>query len=194
MKPVQERGPTSLNLRFFTLVGITLAAAATRLLPHPPNFTPLPAMALFGGVYFASRAAAFAVPLAAMFLSNLALGLLVYGMAGIPLMPYVYGSFALTVLLGFWVRRRPSPLAIGTAALAAAVLFFLVSNLGVWLQRKLYPMSWEGLVACYVAAIPFFKNMLAGNVVYALVLFGGFALAERHIAALREPAPAPTPD
>jgi hypothetical protein len=72
--------------------------------------------------------------------------------------------------------------------LAASVVFYLVSNFGVWLQGKLYAMTWEGLGACYLAALPFFKNMLAGNAVYALVLFGGFALAQRYIGALQEPA------
>jgi hypothetical protein len=192
MADLPERRPGLLNLRFVTLVGITLGAAASRLLPHPPNFTPLFAMALFGGAYFGSRIAAFAVPLAAMFLSDLALGILLYGTAIFPSMPFVYAGFALTVLLGCWVRRRQcSPVAIAGAALASSILFFVVSNFGVWLQWHLYPKTLEGLVACYIAALPFYRNTLAGNAVFTLVLFGGFALAQRYVAALREPAPVP---
>jgi hypothetical protein len=192
MADVPERRSGWLNVRFVALVGVTLAAAATRLLPHPPNVTPLFAMALFGGATFGNRIAAFAVPLAAMFLSDLALGLLFYGTAVFASMPFVYASFVLTVLLGCWVRRRRcSPVAIAGAALASSILFFLVSNFGVWLQWPLYPRTLEGLVACYIAAIPFFRNALAGDAVCTLVLFGGFALAQRYVAALREPAPLP---
>jgi len=192
MADIPERRPGLLNVRFVTLVGIPLAAAATRLLSPPPNFTPLFAMALFGGACFSNRIAAFAVPLAAMLLSDLALGLIRYGTAVFPSMPFDYASFVLTVLLGCWVRRRQcSPVAIAGAALASSVLFFVVSNFGVWLQWHLYPKTLEGLVACYIAAIPLFKNALAGDAVFTLVLFGGFALAQRYVAALREPAPVP---
>jgi len=188
MADIPERRSGLWNVRFVTLVGVTLAAAATRLLPHPPNFTPLFAMALFGGATFGNRIAAFAVPLAAMFLSDLALGILLYGTAIFPSMPFVYASFVLTVLLGFWVRRRRNaPVAVAGAALASSVVFFIVSNFGVWLQGHLYPRTLEGLAACYIAAVPFFRNTLAGNAVFTLVLFGGFALAQRYVAALREP-------
>jgi hypothetical protein len=187
-----ERRLRLLNLRFMTLVGITIAAAASRLLPHPPNFTPLFAMALFGGTYFASRWAAFGVPLAAMFLSDLALGFMMYGKATFRFMPYVYLSFVLTVLLGYWVRRRQnSALAIGSATLASAILFFVISNFGVWLRSTRYPQNLVGLAACYTAAIPFFKNTVAGNCVFSAALFGAFALARRYVPALRKTAPNP---
>jgi hypothetical protein len=189
MADIPERRPGLLNVRFVTLVGITLAAAATRLVPHPPNLTPVAALALFGGAYFSNRIAAFAVPLAAMLLSDLALGLIHYGTAIFSSMPFVYASLVLTVLLGLWVRRRRcSPVAIAGAALASSILFFIISNFGVWLQWNLYPKTLEGLAACYIAAIPFFRNTLAGDAVFTLVLFGGFALAQHYIAALREPA------
>ena len=178
-----------LNVRHWTLLGIILAMAAMRLVPHPPNFTPLGAMALFGGAHFASRRAAFAVPLAAMFLSDLVLGHSVYHFGWYhATMPYVYASFVLTVCLGLWLRQHRSPLAVSGSALAAALLFFLVSNFGVWLQWNMYPKTFEGLMACYVAAIPFFGYTLTGNLVYSLVLFGGFALAQRHVAGLRDEA------
>lgn len=169
------------NARFVTLVGMTLAAAATRLLPHPPNFTPIAAMALFGGAHFANPLAAFAVPLSAMFLSDLLLG---FGLH--PVMPFVYGSFAFTVCLGRWLRARRLPLAVGVAALSGSVVFFVVTNLGVWLVGDLYPRTLDGLVTCYIAAIPFFRNTLAGDAGYTVALFGGFALAQRYVGALRE--------
>jgi hypothetical protein len=175
-----------LNTRFCVLVCITLTAAAARLIPHPPNVTPIAAMALFGGAYFSSKRAAFAVPLAAMLLSDLILGLLLYGTAIFLVMPYVYACFVATTLLGMWIRPRYSPVRIAAAALASSVLFFIVTNFGAWLAFSFYPKTWDGLVACYIAGLPFFRNALAGDAACTAILFGGFALAERYFAALRE--------
>jgi hypothetical protein len=176
---IDERSSKMLNVRLLTLVGIVVGAAAMRLIPHPPNFAPIMAIALFGGAYFANKKAAFAVPLAAMFLSDLFLGF-------DGSMPFVYGSFALTVCLGLMIRDRRSPLRIGSFALGGSVLFFIITNFGVWLSGSLYPRTVEGLIACYIAAIPFFGNTLLGDVMYTLVLFGGFALAQRYSSALRK--------
>jgi len=169
------------NARFVTLVAMILTAAVTRLLPHPPNVTPIAAMALFGGGHFASPLAALAVPLSAMFLSDLLLG---FGLH--PVMPFVYGSFAFTVWLGRWLRARRSPLAIAAAAVCWSIVFFVVTNLGVWLVGDLYPRTLDGLVTCYIAAIPFFRNTLAGDACYTVALFGGFALAQRYVPSLDE--------
>jgi hypothetical protein len=167
--------------RYIMLLTIILAAAASRLFPHPPNFTPIAAIALFGGAQFSNKRAAFLVPLAGLFLSDLALGF--YAIT-----PVVYGSFALTVCLGFWVRRRHSVQRIAFAAAASAILFFVLTNFGVWAMDNLYPKSLAGLVNCYVAAIPFFRNMLLGDLAYSGLLFGSLALAENRFVQLREPA------
>lgn len=174
--------------RPLVLVSMILAAAVSRLIPHPPNFAPIGAMALFGGACFADRRVAFFVPLAAMFLSDLAIGLLSGDLSlGLHrLIPVVYGSFALIVCLGFWLRKRRSVLPITGAALAGSVLFFVMTNFGVWALGSWYPKTWEGLVACYVAAIPFFHNTLLGDAVYSTALFGGLALAEYRFPLLRE--------
>ena len=172
-----------INVRFMTLVGMVLAGAAMRLIPHPPNFTPIAAMALFGGAHFASRRAALAVPLAAMLLSDLVLS------GGYhTLMPVIYTCFALTVVMGMAVRGRQRPVPIVGAALAGSVMFFVVTNLGVWVVSGFYPKTLAGLAACYTAAIPFFRNTLAGDLVFTAVLFGAFAAAERVFPAVREPA------
>ena len=177
-----------LSTRFWVLVGITLTAAAARLIPHPPNATPVAAMALFGGAYFASKRAALAVPLAAMALSDLVLGLVRYGTAILGSIPYVYACCVATACLGMWIGPRPSPRRIAAAALTSSIVFFLVTNFGDWLTERIYPLTWDGLAACYVAALPFFRNTLAGDAVCTVVLFGGFALAERSVVALREDA------
>ncbi len=172
--------------RFTVLAGMILAAAASRLLPHPPSFTPVAAMALFGGATFTDKRAAFLVPLGGLFLSDLVIGLHA-------LMPVVYGAFALIVGIGFWLRGRRRATRIIAAAVASAVLFFVLANFGFWACGARYPKSAAGLVECYVAAIPFFRNMLLGNLAYAALLFGGLALAELRFAALREPVPTVCP-
>ncbi len=169
------------NPRFCCLVVMTFTGAAMRLAPHPPNFTPIAAMALFGGVYFSRTRQAFAVPLLAMFVSDLVISGGYHAM-----MPVVYGCFAITVALGFLIRRRRTPFAVGGAALAGSVLFFALTNLGVWLVFDFYPKSLAGLLSCYVAAIPFFRHTLAGDALFTVLLFGGFALAERFMPVLRE--------
>jgi len=167
--------------RFLALAGMILAAAASRLIPHPPNVASITAVALFAGAYFTDRRLAFLVPLSALFLSDLVLGPYSH-------MEVVYGSFALVVCVGLWLQRRRKAPAIAGAALASSTLFFLVTNFGVWAFGSLYPNTMAGLLACYVAAIPFFQNTLLGDALYTAVLFCGFALAERVFPRLRESA------
>ena len=168
-----------MNARILTLLTAILAAAALRLVPHPPNFTPIGAMALFSGAYLGRRGAvALVAPLGALFLSDLVLGFY----RG---MPTVYFSVALIVIIGWMALRRVSPIRVGGAAIASSVLFFVLTNFGTWLSSGFYPRTLAGLEACYIAAIPFFQNTVAGDLFYAAVLFGGFALLERTVPALR---------
>jgi hypothetical protein len=164
--------------RFLFLAGMILAAAASRLIPHPPNFSPIAALALFGGAQFADKRQAFLVPLAAMFLSDLIIGLH-------SLIPVIYGSFALIVCLGFWVQRNQNLGRIGGAALLGALLFFVTTNFGVWLFASFYPKTGGGLLACYTEAIPFFWNTLTSDLIYTAILFGGLRAAEWRWPVLR---------
>jgi hypothetical protein len=175
--------------RFLGLIAMILAVAVFRLIPHPPNFAPVEAMALFGGACFATKRAAFLVPLAAMLLSDMAIGILSgdLSLGFHQTLPVVYGSFALVVCVGFCLRRRRKALPIAGAILVSSVMFFVLTNFGVWATGDLYPKTLDGLVACYVAAIPFFQNALLGNAVYTTILFGGLAFAERGLRRLREP-------
>jgi hypothetical protein len=157
-----------------------VAAAAMRLLPHPANVTPIAALALFGGASFSDRRLAFIAPLTALLLSDLLLGLY----RG---MEYQYASFALTVCLGLMLRNRQTVLTVAGAGVASALIFFVISDLGVWLTSPLYAKTVSGLMACYVAAIPFLRNMVLGDLFYTALLFGGFVALERAFPALREP-------
>jgi hypothetical protein len=176
---------TSNQTRLAALLSAIVGAAALRLIPHPPNFSPIDAMALFSGAYLGKRAIAFVAPLAALLLSDAVLGFY-NGMAT------VYAAVALIVAIGWWASSRRTPLRIAVAAVAGSITFFVVTNLGMWLFSGFYPLTAAGLAACFVAAIPFFQNTVAGDLFYAALLFGGFVLAERFVPRLRagEPLPA----
>jgi hypothetical protein len=180
------------STRTSALILIVIATAATRLLPHLPNMTPLTALALFGGACFADRRLAFGLPLAALALSDLGLAL-VGGWQAMILDAHVevqYLAFSLVTLLGLALKDRRSIPAVAGGTLIGATLFFLVSNFGVWAYGSMYPKTGEGLLACYVAGIPFFRNALLGDFGYAALLFGGLSMLELRFAVLREARPA----
>lgn len=171
------------------LAGLIFVAALSRLLPHPPNFSPVEAVALFGGAYFARRGWALAVPLAAMFVSDLLLGLLnggIYfeyfasaGFLG------VYACIAVLTVLGFALRGRVSGARVLGVSLAGSVLFFLATNFTAWLGSPMYPQTPAGLAASYAAGLPFFQWTVLGTLAYSALLFGGFALLRRRLPVLR---------
>ncbi len=172
--------PTAASL--WVIAGMILAAAAARVIPHPPNFTPIGAMALFAGATLRDRRLAVLLPLAAMFVSDLLLG-------SHSTFLFVYGSYALIALLGQTLQRhRRSALRIGGASLAASLLFFTITNFGSWISYDWYPHTLGGLVACYVAAIPFlgdtqattfFLNTAVGDLFFSAALFGGLVFVEK---------------
>lgn len=164
-------GPVALTV-------LIVLAALSRLLPHPFNFTPIEAMALFGGAYYANRALSIAVPLLAMLLADFFLGF----HSG---MPVIYGAIVLISILGFALRGKVTVLRVASFGLVGATLFFLITNFAVWLEGSMYPMNASGLLACYVAGIPFFHWQLAGVAVYGVLLFGGFALLRSNMPALK---------
>lgn len=170
--------------RFLVLVGMIAFAVATRLITHfvpaalPYNFTPVESIALFGGAYFLDRRFAFAVPLAAMFLADLVIGLH-------DLIPVVYACIALTVALGFTLRDKVDALRVAGYSIGSAAMFFGVTNFFVWLSSGMYPLDSTGFIACYAAAIPFFKNTLLGTLFWSALLFGGFELLRRQYPALQ---------
>jgi len=159
------------------IIGLAVAA---RLLPHPPNFAPIAAMALFGGAYLNPRYAII-FPLIAMFLSDIFIGF--YS----PLvMVSVYGSFVLTGALGIWLKKRRNPRNVVLVAVGASLLFFLITNLAVWAAGA-YARDLSGLVQSYIMGLPFLKNTLAGDLFYTISFFGGYELAIR-IVNSRKPA------
>jgi len=166
------------SARLLFIVSIIVFAVVARLIPHPFNFTPIGAAALFAGATLERKRFAFLIPLAAMLLSDAILGF----HSG---MPVIYACFAAIVCIGFALRGRTrSPLALLAGAVSGATLFFIVTNFYVWAGGALYPLTLTGLATCYVAAIPFYANQLAGDAVYTAVLFGGLAFSESHFPKL----------
>ena len=156
-------------------IGIIILAAASRLLPHPPNVTPLTAIALLGGASLAP-VWAFLLPLAALALSDAFLGFH-------QTVPFVYAGFLIVAALGLRLKADRSAGRIAGACLASSILFFAISNFGVWLAGGLYPRTGAGLAACYAAAIPFFRNSVLGDFAFTALLFGLERLSQRVLVA-----------
>ena len=165
-------------LRAILAAAMIIFAAGVRILPHPWNFTPIGAMAIFSGAMFRDRRIAFLFPLAALFAGDLFVGLH-------RLIPVVYASFLLSVLIGTRLTNRRGILRIGGAVFLGALQFFLVTNFAVWQLFGTYPHTPAGLAACYIAGLPFFGNTLAGDAIYAALFFGSFAFAEHYFPSLR---------
>ena len=159
---------------------LMVIAALTRLLPHPPNFTPLGAIGLFGAAYLERRWLALAVPFATLFLTDLFINNVLYS-AFYPSFTWItswwtYAAFA-TIIAAGWIflRGKVAPLRIAGASLTASTLFFLITNTGTWVESGLYPPTFSGLLTCYAAGIPFFGNTVMGDLFFSMALFGGYA-------------------
>lgn len=176
------------------LAGMFHLLIASGTLSPLANFTPLGAMALFGGCYYGDKWKAYLVPLLTLWLTDLLLnrylffGEWVFFYEGFA---WVYASFALMVLIGDRIKKV-SVKNVVLAAIAGAVIHWLVSDFGVWLggglditTGKPYTHDWHGLMMCYYLALPFMKNLLIGNLVFGLLLFGCFELMQRKYTVLQ---------
>jgi len=165
-----------LNIKFLFIFSLIVVAVFSRFIGIIPNFSPIASIALFGAAYFTNKRDAFIVPILAMFISDLFLGLH-------PTMWAVYLSFALTVLIGFNLRKRQSVARIIASSLLSSILFFIITNFAHFLFY--FPHTMQGLTQCYIDAIPFFRNTVLGDLVYCGVLFGSYYLASLKIKELK---------
>jgi len=153
---------------FIFIASVIVVAVISRLLPHLPNVTPVAAIALFGGTYISRKSLAFLFPIGILFISDLYIGIY-------PEIYAVYSSFAMIVLIGFLLRKKDSVLNITLASLSSSIIFFIITNFAVWISGSYtYPMNFSGLILCYEAAIPFFRNELFGTLAYNALLFGSY--------------------
>lgn len=165
-----------LNPKFVFLTIVILLAAMTRVLPHPPNFTAIGAIALLGGALYSDKRTAFIIPFAAMFLADLFIGFH-------NTMWAVYLSFAISVMIGFTLRNNLRITNLVIASVTSSLLFFVITNFAVWYGSAFYAQDINGLVACIASAVPFYKNdifgsfflnTIFGDLVYTGLLFGAF--------------------
>ncbi len=172
------------NPKFAIVAIMIVVAAASRFMPHPPNFTPIGGMALFGAAYFAKKYWAFIIPFIALFISDLILNNVVYAAYydGFTLMPgfmfWTYGAMFLIVLLGTQLLKKVNILNVVGTSVAASLVFFLVTNFGSWFidPANLYADNIAGVGTALAAGLPYFWNTLAGNLVYAGVMFGSYEM------------------
>ncbi|MCL5011203.1 MAG: hypothetical protein M1127_03305 [Patescibacteria group bacterium] len=167
-------------------IGIIAALVAfcvlARFLPHPPNFAPIAALALFCGVYLRGRKIALAAPLGAMLISDIFLGFYEW-----PVAIAVYGCFMFSVFLGWLVQKRKKWHRVFIASLAGSVAFFTATNFAVWAFTPWYAKTAEGLYQCYFSALPFFKNTLLGDLLYTGVFFGLYETVMMAARQLKNP-------
>ncbi|MCO4293824.1 hypothetical protein NF867_13215 [Solitalea sp. MAHUQ-68] len=165
--------------RIFALLSFIALALISRiyLFPHA-GIAPIDAIALFSGAYFGRKWLGFICPLLAVWISDQIVNLQFYH----KIVPFYdgfywqYGCYILMVILASFMLKKPKVLSVGGAALISALLFFVISNFGVWAGGTMYPMNGSGLTACYIAALPYLNMAVLSNLICCGVLFGGFEL------------------
>lgn len=169
----------------WVLAAFIVCAAVIRLITPtlawlPTNFAPINSIALFGGAKY-RRAFGLVLPILVIWFSDLLLDRCYFGkwIVFYPNFYWQYFSYFLIAILGHYWLQRVSTCRVLGATLAAALLFFIISNFGVWAQGGWYAPTFSGLLQCYLAGIPFLKGSMAGDLFYAAVLFGGFRLWEK---------------
>jgi hypothetical protein len=180
-----------INLRFSVLTGLIILAAFSRIIPHPANFSPLGAIAIFGAAHFSKKWQVLLIPLAAAWLSDLFINNVIYA-AYYPQFTWFYegfywqySSYILIALITMPIFTKVSKERVLIASFASTIIFFLVSNIGCFVGNSYYPESFTGLMNCYVAGIPFIKGTLLGDLFYSIMLFGSFAFAQYKLPALK---------
>jgi len=145
---------------------------SARLLPHPANFVPIGAIALFSGIYLPKRFTII-LPLIAMLVSDIFIGFYSW-----QIMLAVYLSFTLMTLIGLWVRNNKKFSTVLGGTVLGSISFFLITNAAVWMFGTMYTHNFSGLLQSYTMAIPFFKNSLLGDLFYTGLMVGGFELVK----------------
>ncbi len=190
---------TKINPRFIVLLFLIVAAVATRFITESKystliNFTPIGAIALFGGAYFSNRWKAILIPMLSLFISDLLINAFYYnGQFGIMYdgWYWVYGSFILMVFLGAWIIKQVSIQNVLLASAAVSIVHWIISDIGVFLGScadittgQLYTKDLQGLLKCYLLALPYLKSMFLGTLCYSAIMFSAFELAKRKYPVL----------
>ena len=170
------------NLSYLGIIALILLASFSRIIPHAPNFTPIGAIALFGGAYFNNKHQAFIVPILSLWISDLVINNYIlsyyYGQFVwfYPGFLWQYSGFCIIAAIGYFSLRRLSLKRVFSSSIIASLIFFVITNFGVWVSGSLYPLNTSGLIECYVLALPFYKNTLLSFLLYSSLLFGAFEI------------------
>ena len=165
-----------MTIKTQSIITVIVALALFRLMQLIPNVSPIAAMALFAGAQFTDKKMAFVIPFAALLVSDFILGMH-------STMIFVYAAFAVTVLVGISIQKRQTIASVLVAAIGTSLMFFLVTNAGVWMMYDSYAPGFNGLIEAYIAGIPFYQNTLLGDLFFSTVLFGGYALIKQSYQA-----------
>jgi len=156
----------------FISIALILLAVSLRIIPHPANFAPVSAIAIFGGAKL-PRKLALSVPLFAMVISDLIIGLH-------NLVLVTWGCYMLIALASHLWLKKVTIVRTTITAIAASLFFFIVTNFAVWLWSGMYAHTAQGFIRCFTLALPFFRNTLLSDVTYTLGLFGVYSFASKH--------------
>ena len=181
-----------LNLQTGILSIIILLAAFTRIMPHPPNFSPMAAIGLFGAAHFAKKWQAFFIPLLGIWLSDLVINNFIYISSDKNIVWFYNGfywqyiSYIIIIFIGLFIFNKGVSLSKTFGGIVASSgIFFLVSNFGVWAGSGMYPKNIAGLISCYIAGIPFINNTIISDFLFTTVLFGSYYLLQSEYSSLK---------
>lgn len=161
------------NTNILLVTGLIILTSIFRFIPHAPNFTPILSIALISGILFSSKRIGLLIPLSIMLLTDLFLGFH-------STLPFVYGSLGIIAFLSFAFKKLDFKSVI-LGSTASAIIFYLVTNFGVWLTMGLYTKDLSGLLMCYEMALPFFRNTLASTLLFSGFMALAYNMSERYL-------------
>ena len=173
-----------INISYLAIISLILFASFSRIIPHMPNFTPIGAIALFGGAYLKNRYHAFLIPMISLWLSDLILNNFIFSFYSeftwfYPGFLWQYASFILIIVIGYLFLKKLNFKNIFITTIFSSLLFFIITNFGVWISGSMYTLDFQGLISCYIMALPFFKGTLLGFMCYSTLLFGVLEFSKR---------------
>ena len=166
-----------MNIKILLIISVIFLVSLTRIFPHPPNFTPILALAIFGGAYLPNRITAISLPIISMFISDLIIGFHSQIFT-------IYETIIFLSILGHLMKTKNFK-NFAITGFTGSLIFFIITNFSVWLGGSLYPLTIDGIIQCYIMAIPFFHNTLISTILFLTILFFGYTFAEKKISNLK---------
>ena len=179
-----------INISYVVIISLILFASFSRIIPHMPNFTPVGAMALFGGAHLKNRYHAFLIPISSLWVSDLILNNFIFSFYSdftwfYPGFLWQYTSFILIIIIGYLFLKKLNFKNVFITTVLSSLLFFIITNFGVWISGSMYTLDFQGLITCYTMALPFFKGTLLGFMCYSAFLFGVLEFSKHKFEILK---------